>query len=129
MPQTTTWEGTGMRVRGRSLERWTARGHRAATAVVAAAAAAVLVTAISSAATAGSATGLPGAGLWTQVDAHLPASHDGAEADVQPDKLHAFTLNAGGLAGLLDSSSTPSVAPRLAATTSADEPGVVSLPD
>ena len=42
-----------------------------------------------------------GQGLWSAVSDKLPATHDGAKADVRPTKLDAFKLDKAGLQALL----------------------------
>ena len=130
-----------MRTGVRRLARRTAYGKRFATAAIAIAAVAVLTATASSTASVTGATGLPGVSLWAQVGGALPATLDGAEPDVQPDKLKAFTLDASGLHGLLDAAPAPKAAAGLAAPSIATESNdatddspsgdgqIVSLPD
>ena len=130
-----------MRTGVRRLARRTAWGKRFATAAIAIAAVAVLTATASSTASVTGATGLPGVSLWAQVGGSLPATLDGAEPDIQPDKLKAFTLDASGLQGLLDAAPAPKAAVGLAAPSIAteaddatdDSPSgdgqIVSLPD
>jgi hypothetical protein len=88
------------------------RGRRLATAVLAAVLGTVLVVAGSSAA--GGGPDKPGKDLWKHVAGKLPATHDGARAEVTAAGAQGLTLDRSGLEGLL---------PAASATT------VVSLPD
>jgi hypothetical protein len=116
-----------------------------ATTALAIAAVALLATSASSTAATSTAAGLPGVAAWQAVGGTLPASLDGAAPDVQPDKLKAFTLDAGALQGLLDTpAATQPAANAFAATSlateqaaadgatdasSSDDGQIVSLPD
>jgi hypothetical protein len=85
------------------------------TSATAIAVAAVLAAAGSSAAGQTQALGHPGKSLWSHGAGKLAATHHGAKRDVHAKRVRAFTLDATGLDGLLDSAAQGSF--------------VVSLPD
>ena len=113
-----------MRGRRGSHRSWRLRGKRVVTVVAATAAGVALVVAAGSSAAGGDK---PGAALWSSVGDSLAPSQDGAQAVVRPKKLQAFTLDRGGLEGLL--AAAPAQDTGRAQRSAAPQELVVSLPD